>query len=208
MTTREIAEYYANLLILEYHGKPKANATIIALVTPIIMDQLPGAIIDGFSITGDDLAVGKQLDVLGKYIGIDRSNYGRNGNVITLTDSDYVILLLFGLITNSLSSSYYEIRNAIFQSFENNVQVFDFQNMRMSYFIDSSIGSEDLIDVLASQKLLPKPVGVQLADIVYAPIQNNFFGFQGYESTNNSKPFNTYDNYSLESPWLSYDFTL
>lgn len=38
-STRELAEYYAKLLILQYVGKPKAYNTILAIVSPILMPQ-------------------------------------------------------------------------------------------------------------------------------------------------------------------------
>lgn len=40
MTPLEIVAYYANLLILQYLGKPKAYATISTLVSPVIMPQV------------------------------------------------------------------------------------------------------------------------------------------------------------------------
>ncbi len=40
MNTRELIDYYANLLILQYIGKPRAYATIQTLVRPVIMPQV------------------------------------------------------------------------------------------------------------------------------------------------------------------------
>lgn len=40
MNTTELRDYYANLLILQYLGKPKAYQTIQAIVTPVIMPQV------------------------------------------------------------------------------------------------------------------------------------------------------------------------
>lgn len=39
MNTNELIDYYANLLALQYVGKPKAYATIQTLVTPVVMPQ-------------------------------------------------------------------------------------------------------------------------------------------------------------------------
>lgn len=208
MTVDEIASYYSGLLIIQYHEKPKAKATIETLIKPFIADKIHIAVRDSFALTGDGAAVGNQLDILGKYIGVTRTGYGFDGDVIILEDSDYRQLLLFALIQNSSGSSFYDIKNLLWQTYGNKVQVFDFKNMRMSYYIDSSIGSEELVEMLVFQNLLPKPMGVQLAEIVFAPIQNDFFGFQEYDQSNNSKHFNTYDSYDLESPWLSYNYIL
>ena len=60
--------YYSNLLILQYHNKPKAKATIEASVG-LLPDDLILEVINGFDI---ETAVGKQLDILGIYVGVDR----------------------------------------------------------------------------------------------------------------------------------------
>jgi len=39
-STQDLINYYANLLILQYNGKPKAYATIQTLVTPVVMPQI------------------------------------------------------------------------------------------------------------------------------------------------------------------------
>ncbi len=61
--------YYANLLILQYNGLSKAQATIELIASTIIGD---GLIIDVQNAYDLDTAVGKQLDVLGKYEGVTR----------------------------------------------------------------------------------------------------------------------------------------
>lgn len=40
MTALELIQYYANLLIIQYVGKPKAYDTVSTLVTPVIMPQV------------------------------------------------------------------------------------------------------------------------------------------------------------------------
>lgn len=68
-TVQELIDYYSNLLIIQYHNKDKAKATIelfskILLANGIIFD-----IRDGYNV---DKAVGVQLDVIGQYVGVDR----------------------------------------------------------------------------------------------------------------------------------------
>lgn len=65
----EILDYYANLLIIQYRNQPKAKATIQAIVKAFIANNIILNIRDAFNI---DTAVGVQLDILGKYIGVDR----------------------------------------------------------------------------------------------------------------------------------------
>jgi hypothetical protein len=65
-----IIEYYSNLLILQYSDKPKAIQQIKDYVSGLLADGLFIKIRDAFNI---DTAVGNQLDVLGRYIGLDRN---------------------------------------------------------------------------------------------------------------------------------------
>ena len=63
------AEYYKNLLIVQYNNKEKAGATIELLSNVTLDNDIVSQVQDAFNI---DTAVGVQLDVLGKYIGKDR----------------------------------------------------------------------------------------------------------------------------------------
>jgi len=69
MTTEELISYYSNLLIMQYHEQPKAIAHIKAVVAEYIADQIISQVLNGFNI---DTAIGKQLDIIGKYVGISR----------------------------------------------------------------------------------------------------------------------------------------
>lgn len=64
-----IVEYYSNLLIVQYHNKPKAKAMIELFVRELLALGVFFDVRDGYDI---DTAVGKQLDVLGKYVFADR----------------------------------------------------------------------------------------------------------------------------------------
>lgn len=68
-TVQALVDYYTNLLIIQYHNKPRAKATIALLIQNLIASGVMLDVRDGFNI---DTAVGAQLDILGKYIGIDR----------------------------------------------------------------------------------------------------------------------------------------
>lgn len=200
----QVANYYANLLILQYKGKPKAYATIQAQVTPIIMDELPVKVQDAFNLIGDETAEGVQLDVLGKYVGVTRSGNGFVGPV-TLNDDNFLKLIRMAIIRNAAESSLAAIQALIHTYFGNEIRVFDYQNMRMSYLISFEAGSNDLIQLFITEGLLPKPMGVELAVIIYAPTIDNFFGFRTYQNAAvNASPFNTYANYQSGRPWLSY----
>lgn len=298
MTTRELINYYANLLILQYLGKPKAYATVKALVNPVVLaqvstqsisfspapasgaftllyngnatasiawndnattiqtrlralaglasitvtgsiaaglvvtftgvtppalilvvgantlastitiletdDTLPLAIQNAFNLIGSDIAEGVQLDVLGKYLGVTRSGNGFTGPVV-LSDADFLVLIRFATIVNTSGSSLSDIQNALHQFFNNEIFVYDYQNMHMSYLVDSDLGSQDLIQLIINENLLPKPMAVQLATVIYYPILDMFFGFRTYLLPGfRNNPFNNYAAYQTNWPWLTY----
>ena len=83
MTTQELIDYYVNLLIIQYHNKPKAKATIADFCSEIIADQIYTTVQNAFDI---NIAVGKQLDYIGEYVGVRR-------NILTTTLArDYFIM--------------------------------------------------------------------------------------------------------------------
>lgn len=83
-----IVDYYANLLIIQYHDRPKAQATIRLVTDLLLCDGIFQDIMDAYNI---DTAVGHQLDILGKYIGTDRFFQGNDlidfFSVITYAES-------------------------------------------------------------------------------------------------------------------------
>jgi hypothetical protein len=64
-----LVDYYTNLLIIQYHDKPKAIATAQLLVGELMIYDTSAAVRDGFNI---DTAVGVQLDIIAKYVGVHR----------------------------------------------------------------------------------------------------------------------------------------
>lgn len=167
-------------------------------------ETLPLAVQDGFNLISPNLAAGLQLDVIGKYVGAFRSGPGFTGQ-ITLDDTDYFSLIRMAIIQNSASSSLAEIQDLLHTFFPGQMLVFDYQNMQMNYLISSAVGSPDLIQLFITEGLLPKPMAVGVAVIIYAPIIDMFFGFRTYSlPAYNSTPFNSYADYQTDWPWLSY----
>ena len=166
---------------------------------------LPLAVMNGFNLFGPNTAVGAQLDILGKYAGVSRNGYSFLGTPITLDDSDFLSLIQLATIKNSAGSSLSTIQSLLNMFFPGEILVFDYANMNMSYLISSSVGSQNLAEIFVQEGLLPKPMGVQLAAVIYAPNIDNFFGFRTYLlPANNASPFNSYANYQTNRPWLSY----
>lgn len=70
----DIVSYYSDLLIIQYHDKPKAKAHIELLVNELLSSGILFDIRDAFNI---DTAIGVQLDILGKYVDLDRFYKGQ-----------------------------------------------------------------------------------------------------------------------------------
>lgn len=66
---KSIIQYYAELLIIQYNNKPRAAQTIALLAEVLQANGITFDIQDGYAV---DTAVGVQLDVIGKYVGVDR----------------------------------------------------------------------------------------------------------------------------------------
>lgn len=95
-----IVDYYANLLIIQYHNKPKAKATIELLVRELVASGIVLDINEGYNV---DTAIGTQLDILGKYIGVERM-YRDNAlsdmfSLETYTESDPTLQDRWGFVT-------------------------------------------------------------------------------------------------------------
>ena len=84
MTDEELVQYYTNLLIIQYRSKQKAPEQIAATLDKIIIFELLRQIENGYDV---ETAVGVQQDVLGKYLGVDRTITG------TTFSRDYFWLL-------------------------------------------------------------------------------------------------------------------
>lgn len=64
-----LRNYYSNLLIIQYNGKPKAKATIELLVNLLYANMILMQIRDGFDWR---TALTAQLDIIGKWVGVDK----------------------------------------------------------------------------------------------------------------------------------------
>jgi hypothetical protein len=189
-------------------------ATSGAVAVPIAVAQtdvvLPLAVANGFNINSalGAVAVGSQLNILGKYAGVTRIGNLTAGQ-ITLSDADFLVLIQFAALKNSAGSDLKTIQTLINQFFPGEILVFDYQNMQMSYLISSSVGSQNLVRVLVVEGLLFRPMGVSSGLPIYNPTITTFFGFRTYTIvTINNTPFNSYTSYQSNGPWLSYAMAL
>lgn len=201
MTTPELIKYYTDLLILQYKGKPRANATVAVLAGLAVMDQLPKKVQDAFAL---DSAIGVQLDVLGKYVGVSRYVYDFTGPV-TLNDADFFTLINIAIISNNAGSSLGTIKAFLFNYFSTALQIFDHLQMRLDYYFDATQGTQQFAEILIRGGFVPRPMAVALGAFIYSVHVNSFFGFRTYLAPGvNNTPFNTYASYQTDQPWLSY----
>lgn len=70
----KLQDYYANLLIIQYNGKPRASSTIKLLAQLIWVNMILLQIRDAFDWK---TAVGKQLDIIGDWVGVNRFYKGQ-----------------------------------------------------------------------------------------------------------------------------------
>jgi hypothetical protein len=68
-TIEELINYYVGLLIIQYANKPKAKAHIDLIVRAILAEAIYLDVLNGYDL---ETAVGVQLDIIGKYVGVTR----------------------------------------------------------------------------------------------------------------------------------------
>ena len=73
-TLEELQNYYSNLLIIQYNGKPKAKATIELITRLVYSNMALLQIRDAFNWK---TAKEAQLDIIGKWVGVDKA-YTKN----------------------------------------------------------------------------------------------------------------------------------
>lgn len=192
----------ATLLVVQSNSLSDGSDPVALTITETDL-ILPLAIQNAFNLLGEDTAQGVQLDTIGKYAGVSRTGAGFNSQ-ITLNDADFLSLIRMAIIKNSSGSSLAEIAGLVYQFFGTQMLVFDYKNMRMSYYISEDVGSNELIQLFVTEGILPVPMAV-LATVIYAPVVTVFFGFRTYLAPAvDGTPFNTYTDYNTSWKWLSY----
>lgn len=190
--------YYSNLLIMQYHSKPKAKATIEACVS-LLPDDLLLEVLHGFDI---EAAVGKQLDILGEYVGVDRY-YLVDNQAELLSDEDYRILIKLKAISNTSTLSHKALEESLYDFFGNTIRMDSDGNMEMTYFVPKN--KTPIIQAAIQKEVLPKPMGVRCNYII--EYDKKFYGYCTY--TNQyavyKTGFRSYSNPDKAGEVLTYD---
>lgn len=198
-------EGYQNLIILQYWDKPKARATIKTIIKGLVN---AGVEIQNIPSYFDlDNAIGVQLDVLGKIVGIsrivkgaiDKIFFGFNGNEnvrgfgiapfktletypyfdAELDDYQYRFLIRAKIAKNFFSGAMSGEHGLIqFLNFIFQNKVYTVDNHDMNINIYIHKGiDETMFRYIINSDLFPKPAGVRIKFIGYLQIEA--FGFNG-----------------------------
>jgi len=89
-------------------------------------------------------------------------------------------------------------------TFPGQILVADNQVMGLNYEILNTLGSTNLLSILATGAYLPAPMGVQISATVVSSISKHYFEFRTYSNPSTGSPFNNYAAYNLNYPWFSY----
>lgn len=182
VSSQDIKDYYANLLIIQYRNLPNARGTIESLVGESYADGISLDVLNAFDL---ETAVGQQLDILGKYIGLSRQvNIFLPNQTTRLNDDDYRTLLKLKLITNNGRASTGEIKKSLYELFPDTIRVYDNRDMSYTYFVSDTL--QDLMTIIVSEELLPLPMSVEYRLIFVSKDVTKFFGFSNYTGINNN----------------------
>ena len=162
--------------------------------------DLPSLIINGYDL---ETASGKQLDIIGQYIGLKRTVRALIGNSNTnvLSDEQYRVLLRLKLIKNTNFSSTSQLRAALYAWFPMSIRLYDNRDMTYDYQL-SSFWSE-LLNVLVVEELLPVPMALGYTATI-VPNLLELYGYSDYGGLNNNP--NGYSSYQtgFKGRYLSY----
>lgn len=200
MTYEERLKGYADLLIIQYRNKPKARATIKTLIDSRLGQDIVLNIKQAYNI---DTAVGKQLDVLGKYVGARRLQNGQ-----LLSDDDFRLLIKILARKNTMSSSMKDIADLCREFLNNEVLVFDNFNMSLTYYVSEK---NPFLQVLVKGDYLPRPQAVGIGIILVVPDTAELFGYVDYlrpDGILNNTGYNDYYGSQDLKSFLDYDWTI
>lgn len=189
-TLTDLEDYYKNLLIIQYHNLPRATATVGVWTDCMTGDALLTQLWDAFDV---DTAIGEQLDIIGKFVGIGRFN---------LNDELYRTIIKFKILKNNIGVSMKEIDDAVYAYFGTSIIVNNNKNMSITYIVNNNLS--DLIPILISEDLLPAPLGVGVNVITSVDPTKAYFGFKRGDMTTNAVGFST-GSEKQEATWLSSD---
>jgi len=196
---------YLNLITSEHADKPKFNAMMQLLVQPLVDLQ---NLMATFPLLYDiDVAVGQQLDQVGKWIGVSRvlkiplsgvyfsfdivgvgfdqgTWYGPFDpltSLVSLGDEPYRNLLRAKILANQWDgtiSGAYAAYNQLFSESGTTILIFDGCDMSIALAILGTVPDPVTLSLFTTQVLPLKPAGVQITGYYVPSIPGDpYFGF-------------------------------
>jgi hypothetical protein len=184
-STQDLINYYANLLILQYIGKPKAYATIQTLVTPVVMPQMS---VETISYSG----IAASGTFVLAYNGNNSAAINWNDSLSTIQSKLQAVSGLGSVtVTGSIAS---ELFTVTFTGITPPASLLTFSSNSLqtsgAVAIALSIAATDQMLPLAVQNAfnLTSAVGAQLAILgKYAGVTPNGFTFSGPITLNDTQ---------------------
>lgn len=198
----EFVSQYLNLIILQYQEKPKLLAEATAIIE--IFENLKNSSDQLKSAFDIDTAVGNQLDIIGKIVGLNRkvsqvvpkvyfgfnnknsnalgfgqapfykTTYAKYGD-LTLNDEDYRFYLKAKISINFMKNNIHSINDIIAYLFNNNAYVVDNKDTTFTLYINENVNTRQ-VQYAKSLDLLPRPQTISYNN-VQTYNESNTFGF-------------------------------
>lgn len=187
----EFQKAYYDLLIFQYQDKPKFKAELLALLEKFEdSKKLGDALLAGFDI---DIAIGKQLDIIGKIVGLSRktediipkeyfgfkdininatgfggSFYKFGDEIYTdleLNDNDYRFFLKAKIANNFMKNNIHKINEIIDYLFNSNAYVVDNRDTTFTLFVNQEVPLR-LVSIAIDINLLPRPQTIRYNNFI------------------------------------------
>ena len=153
-------ETYVNMITSEHRDKPKFQALVRLLLTPIVNLQILNH--EMMTMLNLDTSHGDQLDKIGAILGLPRQvNFQPTDGSSSILNDDYYRLILKAKVAKNqwdgTKKGLYDLWKVLFP--ENPILIVDRQNMTATVAV---VGLVDQLsrDLIVHGYIVPKPVGV------------------------------------------------
>lgn len=188
------------MLIWQYRGKPKANATVKTIGDEV--SRVYQSAVDVGDILNIDKAKGYALDLVGYHVGVNRSlasfiprkffgfaktgqlgfnegkfyRYGEStGESTRLGDEDFRFMIKAKILKNYQIGAIEDITNSISFLFGRDARIIDNYDMTMTAIIPSTVMTPFKKYAIENLDILVRPVGVMYKYVIIEPAK--YFGF-------------------------------
>lgn len=188
------------MLIWQYRGKPKANATVKTISDEVA--NVYQSAVDVGDILNIDKARGYALDLVGYHVGVNRSlasfiprkffgfaktgqlgfnegkfyRYGEStGESTRLGDEDFRFMIKAKILKNYQIGAIEDITNSISFLFGRDARIIDNYDMTMTAIIPSTVMTPFKKYAIENLDILVRPVGVMYKYVIIEPAK--YFGF-------------------------------